>query len=142
MSCLQTLQASCGQDRCLVEGSESCKPNLRIFAGTCVKMCFSPHGSVWNFEGWVLLRISLGLAERSFWSDLEKLPKSASGEILEGPGQHFGLGTSLCQKKWSGKRWFCGGMILWWSFRGIHPAQMNSMVPGTHMGRLLCPQNR
>ena len=35
---------------------------------------------------------------RSFWSDLEKFPKSASGEILEGSGQHFSLGTSLCQK--------------------------------------------
>ena len=31
-------------------------------------------------------------------------------------------------------------MILWWGFRGIPPAQMNSMVPGTHMGRLLCPK--
>ena len=29
---------------------------------------------------------------------------------------------------------------MWWSFKGIPPAQMNSMVPGTHMGRLLCPQ--
>ena len=59
---------------------------------------FSPHGSVWSFEGWVLLRISLGLAVRTFWNDLGKLPKSASGEILEGSGQHFGLGTFLCQK--------------------------------------------
>ena len=31
-------------------------------------------------------------------------------------------------------------MILWWGFRGIHPAQMNSMVPRSHMGRLLCPK--
>ena len=31
-------------------------------------------------------------------------------------------------------------MILWWGFKGIHPAQMNSMVPGTHMGRLLSPK--
>ena len=31
-------------------------------------------------------------------------------------------------------------MILWWGFRGIHPAQMNFMVPGTHMGRLLSPK--
>ena len=38
------------------------------------------------------------------------------------------------------KKMFCGGMILWWGFRGIHPAQMNSMVPRTHMGRLLCPK--
>ena len=27
-----------------------------------------------------------------------KVPKSASGEILEGSGQHFGLGTFLGQK--------------------------------------------
>ena len=104
-------------------------------------MCFSPRGSVWSFEGWILLRISLGLAVRSFWKDLEKFPKSASGGILEGSGQHFGLGRFLGRKKkWSRKRWFCGGMILWWSVKGIHPAQMNSMVPGTHMGRLLCPK--
>ena len=61
-------------------------------------MCFSPDGSVWSFDGWILLRISLGLAVRSFWSDLEKFQKSASGEILEGSGQHFGLGTLLSQK--------------------------------------------
>ena len=48
------------------------------------KMCFSPRGSVWSFEGWILLRISLGLAVRHCWSDLEKFPKSASEEILEG----------------------------------------------------------
>ena len=32
---------------------------------------------------------------RSFWSDLGKFPKSASGEILEGSDQHFSLGTFL-----------------------------------------------
>ena len=56
------------------------------------KMCFSPHGSVWSFKGEVLLRFSLGLAVRTFWSDLEKFPKSASGKIL---GQHSGSGTFL-----------------------------------------------
>ena len=45
------------------------------------KICFSPRGSVWSFEGWILLRISLGLAVRHCWSDLEKFPKSAPGEI-------------------------------------------------------------
>ena len=25
-------------------------------------------------------------------------------------------------------------------FEGIHPAQRNSLVPGTHTGRLLCPR--
>ena len=43
-------------------------------------------------------------------------------------------------QKMAPKKMFCGGMILWWGFRGIHPAQMNSMVPGTNMGRLLCPK--
>ena len=58
-------------------------------------MCFSPRGSVWSFEGGVLVTISLGLAVRTFWSDLEKFPKSASGMIL---GQHFGLGTFFVAK--------------------------------------------
>ena len=35
---------------------------------------------------------------RSFWSDLEKFPKSASGDILEGSGQDFGLGSFLVRK--------------------------------------------
>ena len=68
-----------------------------IFAAKSAKMCFSPRGSVWNVEGWILLRISVKMAVRSFWSDLEKFSKSASEEILEGSGQHFGLGISLCQ---------------------------------------------
>ena len=59
------------------------------------KSCFSPRGSVWNVEGGVLLSISLGLAVRTFWSDLEKFPKSASGNTLEGSGQHFGPGSVL-----------------------------------------------
>ena len=58
--------------------------------GISAKNSFSPHGSVGSFEGWVLLRISLGLAVRTCWSDLEKFPKSASGEIL---GRHFSSGT-------------------------------------------------
>ena len=100
------------------------------------KICFSPRGSVWSFEGWVLLRISLGLAVRTRWSDLEKFPKSASGEIW---GRHFGSGT-FWGRKMVPEKMLCGGMILWWGFKGIPPVQMNSMVPGTHMGRLLCPQ--
>ena len=31
-------------------------------------------------------------------------------------------------------------MILWWGFRGFHLTQMNSMVHGTHLDVLLCPQ--
>ena len=55
-------------------------------------------------------------------------------------GSTFWPGDQKGHKKWSRKKLFCGGMILWWGFKGIHPAQMNSMVPGTHMGRLLCPK--
>ena len=44
-------------------------------------MCFLPRGSILSFEGGILLSISLGLAVRIFWSDLEKFPKSASGKI-------------------------------------------------------------
>ena len=70
----------------------------------------------------------------------------AQGQILEPrigfwtPGSTFWPGCLFGTKKWSRKKLFCGGMILWWGFRRIHPAQMNSMVPGTYMGRLLCPQ--
>ena len=38
------------------------------------------------------------------------------------------------------KKYFCEEMILWWGYRGIPSAQMNSMVPGTHLGVLLCPK--
>ena len=53
---------------------------------------------------------------RSFWSDLEKFPKSASGEILEGSGQHVGLGTFLSQQMNPEKHDFveeliCGGVL-------------------------------
>ena len=53
---------------------------------------------------------------RSFWSDLEKHSKSANGQILEGSGQHFGLGTFLCAKKdpkQNGfvEEFFCGGAL-------------------------------
>ena len=30
-------------------------------------------------------------------------------------------------------------MILWWAFKGFHVIQMNSMVPGTHLGVVICP---
>ena len=96
-----------------------------------------PRGSILSFEGGILLSISLGLAVRIFWSDLEKSPKSASGKIL---GATFWVGDLFAVKKVFRKTWFCGGMVLWWGFRGIHPAQMNSMVPRTHMGKLLCPK--
>ena len=75
------------------------------------KMFFSIRGSVWSFEGWILLRTSLGLAVRSFWSDLEKFPKSASGKILEGSSQHFGPGT-LLGSKINPEKHFCDEIIL------------------------------
>ena len=76
-------------------------------------MCFSPRGSVWSFEGGILLSISLGLAVRIFWSDLEKFPKSASGKIW---GATFWVGDLLGAKNGSGKHgfveeWFCGGVL-------------------------------
>ena len=67
-------------------------------------MCFSPRGSILSFEGGVLLSISLGLAVRTFWSDLEKFPKSASGKTL---GQHFVLGTFL------GRKMVLEKVVLW-----------------------------
>ena len=79
-------------------------------------MCFSPRGSAWSFEGWILLRISLGLAVRSFWSDLEKFPKSASEEILGGVGSTFWPGDLFGPKNGPGKscfveEWICGGVL-------------------------------
>ena len=68
------------------------------------RMCFSPRGSILSFEGGILLSISLGLAVRIFWSDLEKFPKSASGKIL---GRRFGSGTFLWRKMVSKK------VVLW-----------------------------
>ena len=62
------------------------------------------------------------------------------GSDFGSPGQHFGPGTILAPQNGPEKNMFCGGMILWWGFRGIHPAQIDSKVPRTHMGRLLCPQ--
>ena len=40
----------------------------------------------------------------------------------------------------SRKTYFCEEMILWWGYMGFHPAQINSMVPGIDIGRLLCHQ--
>ena len=76
-------------------------------------MCFSLHGSVWNVEGGVLLSISLGLAVHTFWSDLEKFPKSASGKIW---GATFWVGDLFVVKHNSENKgfveeWFCGGVL-------------------------------
>ena len=58
------------------------------------------------------------------------------GQILGFPGRHYGTGTFLGSQK----RYFGEERIFWWGCRGIRPAQMNCMVPGTHMGRLLRPK--
>ena len=68
-------------------------------------MCFSPRGSVWNVEGGVLLSISLGLAVRTFWSHLEKRPKSASGQNLKVWVNMLAWGP-FCAKKWTHKKGF------------------------------------
>ena len=77
------------------------------------KMCFSPRGSILSFEGGILLSISLGLAVRIFWSDLEKFPKSASGKIWGGDILDWDLlGVNKCSKKHCFvEEWFCGGVL-------------------------------
>ena len=57
------------------------------------------------------------------------------------PGPTFWPGDLFGSIFGSRKTYFCQEMILWWGYKGIPPAQMNSMVPGIHMGRLLCPKN-
>ena len=111
-------------------------PNLQVLARKCflaitctiwLRLKFRGRGSAWFFSAHLLYFHAQGqiLEPRiGFW-----IPRSTLW-----PGDPFVL------KKWSRKNMFCGGMILWWGFRGIHPAQVNSMVPRTHMGRLLCPQ--
>ena len=66
-----------------------------------------------SFEGGILLSILLGLAVRIFWSDLEKVPKSASGKIW---GATFLVGDLLGVKECSEEHgfveeWFCGGVL-------------------------------
>ena len=64
-----------------------------------------------------------------------------------GPGSDFGTprstfwpGDALGSILGSQKTYFCEDMILWWGYRGIPSAQMNSMVPGIHLGVLVCPK--
>ena len=83
-------------------------------------MCFSPRGSILSFEGGILLSISLGLAVRIFWSDLDKFPKFASGKILEGSGQHFGLGP-FWDQKWVPKNILLRGNDFVVMIQGILP---------------------
>ena len=100
----------------------------------CAQKCFSPRGSVWRrASAQVFARI--GCAH--FLERFGKVPKFGLWEDL---GATFWLGELFGVKNVADKNMFCGGMILWWGFRGIPPAQMNSMVPRTHMDRLLCPK--
>ena len=100
---------------------------LAITCAIWLRLIFRGRGSAWFFGAHLLFfhaqgqilepRIGFWISRSTFW-----------------PGDLFG------PKKCSRKKLFCGGMILWWGFRGIRPAQMNSMVPRSHMGRLLCPE--
>ena len=105
-------------------------PQKWFSAITCaiwLRLIFRGRGSAWFFGAHRLFFHARGRileARIGFW-----IPRSTFW-----PGDLFGA------KKWSRKKLFRGGMILWWGFRGIRPAQMNSMVPRSHMGRLLCPK--
>ena len=99
---------------------------LAITCAIWLRLIFRGRGSAWFFGAHLLFFHARGriLEPRiGFWISRSTFR----------PGDLFG------PQKWSRKKMCCGGMILWWGFRGIHPAQMNSMVPRSHMGRLLCP---
>ena len=86
-------------------------PGPKVFHQKNAKMCFSPRGSFLSFEGGILLSISLGLAVRIFWSDLEKFPKSASGKIWGATfwvGDLFGV-KNVPKKRGFVEEWFCDG---------------------------------
>ena len=92
-----------------------------------LRLIFRGRGSAWFFGAHLLFFHARGRileAGVGFW-----ISRSTFW-----PGDLFG------PQKWSRKNMFCGGMILWWGFRGFCLTQINSMVPGTHLGVLLCPQ--
>ena len=92
-----------------------------------LRLIFRGRGSAWFFGAHLLFFHAWGRileAGIRFWSPEVNI-------LARGP---------FWPQQMSRKKLFCGGMILWWGFRGIHPAQMNSMVPRSHMGRLLCLQ--
>ena len=92
-----------------------------------------------NIAGVIGLGAAVDYINSFNWSDLEKHPKSATGQTLEGRINILARGL-FCAKKMSRRRWFCEGMILWWGFRGFHLTQMNSMVPGTRLGLVTPPK--
>ena len=67
-----------------------------------------------------------------------KVPKIGLWEDSGGLGSTFGPGDLFGIRKWCRKTYFCDDIILWGGDRGFHPAQTNSMVTRTLMGRLLC----
>ena len=62
------------------------------------------------------------------------------GSDLEPPRSTFWPGDLFGSIVGSRKTYFREEMILWWGYRGIPSAQMNSVVPGTHLGVLVCPK--
>ena len=74
---------------------------------------FSSRGSVWSFEGGVMLSSLLELAGRTIWSDLGKCPKSPTGQTLRGFRSTFWPGDLFGPNVGSRKTYFCDEMILW-----------------------------
>ena len=72
---------------------------------------------------------------------------SCPGADFGGRGRIFGPGVNILARgpfwgqEWGPKKIVLQGNDFWVRIQGIHPAQMNCMVPGSHMGRLLCPKN-
>ena len=91
--------------------------------GRKIQISSSPRGSVWSFAGGVLLSFSLGLAVRTFWSDLEKsqsrlLPEADFKQVprvwedSSGLGSTFWPGDLFGIKNGSRKTYFCDDIIL------------------------------
>ena len=69
------------------------------------------RGSMWSFEGGVMLSFSIGLAVHTFWSDLEKCLKSARPDS-GGLGSTFWPGDFSVANSGSRKIWFCDEIAL------------------------------
>ena len=61
-------------------------------------------------------------------------------QIFETPRSTFWPGDALGSILGSRKTIFCEENNSWWGYQGIPSAQMNSMVPGTHLGVRVCPK--
>ena len=94
------------------------------------------NGSVWNSEAGVLH----GFSARIFCLFMPEDGLFSPGSDFLTSGQHVGLGMLWGQFWGSRKTYCCEEMILWWGYRGIPSAQMNSVVPGTHLGVLVRPK--